>query len=168
MFKIGDKVKCIEFSGLGYFGEVGGIYTISKIDYSSYNEVRVIYLLEDRLNRGLAPDRFELAEETTMKIAGYNVTNIKKDSAKVGCTTVTREQVEQLLKLIDEAKELKTIQGKKYKWIGSDDRFVILCTKSNSSNGVVVESCSKCHFVGEYDTNWNWITYPDKWEMLEE
>jgi hypothetical protein len=162
MFKVGDKVRCILPSEVCYFGEVDQVYTVSDIIGNA------IRLLEDPYKRTLISKRFELVKENPMKIGDYKVTDITKDSVNVGCTKVTRQQIEEILELMDEARELKIIKGKKYKWIGGIHSFVVLCTKSDSRHGVVIESNSASHEIGYYCDNWNWGSFPDEWEMLED
>ena len=168
MFKVGDKVKCILPSEVCYFGEVGKVYTVWKINPGGNTYQSSILLLEDPYKRALIPKRFELVKENPMKIGDYKVTDISKDSVNVGCTKVTRQQIEEILKLMDEAKELKIIRGKKYKWIGGIHSLVVLCTKSESTSGVVVESNNASHEIGYYHDNWSWINISYEWEMLED
>lgn len=54
-FKVGDKVRCIEESNHGFYGEVGKIYTVIE----KYNMTIKCYGYEDTVDSC----RFELVEE---------------------------------------------------------------------------------------------------------
>lgn len=61
MFKAGDRVECIKESSNNYFGNVGGIYTIKRVNTG------VIVLEEDPKGWGLRKSRFKLIKEWAPK-----------------------------------------------------------------------------------------------------
>ena len=101
-----------------------------------------------------------------MKISGNEVVVISTECVKVGCTTVTRRQALEVIKIMDAYKPY--VQPKRgevmYYDDGKGDTFSV--TATGATEGVVIENNSSHHHVGKFVTGWTWDTDHASWSNL--
>jgi len=101
-----------------------------------------------------------------MNIDTHSVVATSKDSVKIGCTTVSRQEAQDVIALMDSyMKSPKTGDIMRYEKESSNyGTFTVVVT--GRTTGAVISSSNRLHSAGTLSEGWNWETSPHQWTNL--